>query len=920
MGHSFKTFSFSGGILSPQVFSRTDTKKYEAGVRVCSNFLIQRFGSTQSRPGTQYLDIEPAIDNSVAWAGGTTYPAGSVVSYLGTLYIATVTNVNVAPNSPSQTVWIPYTSGPVRLIKFVFDFNNSYELVFSRTNIRVYKGGVQVQVKPSPWSSATNYVLGNVVSDGGNAYIARGTSTNQQPSVHPEYWKAMVQVGASGLYYLDIPLNYAPTNAITLPAASLPVLQAVNYNSIMTVTSQYFSPFQLTRFSDTAWTVTPFTTAPSIAAPVAIGVTTTVAGSVVHSYVITAISGTDGSESLASNTVSVTSGDPTGTNPNVITWNAVTGATSYRVYHIVAGVSGFIGITTLLTFNDTNVQPNYASQPPVLLTDPGGAPLFTTAGNMPATCCFFQQRLCFANTANQPTSVWMSRVGSFNNFAVSTPTVDSDAILFVVAGKSAQPIIAMVDLQKLIIHTASAEYAATGNQFGTVTPTAINIVQQGSAGCSLPAPVVIGNTDLFIQARGTQLRDLRFNIQSYTYTGKDLTIYSTQMFAGLTIVDMDWQQIKDSIVWMVMSNGTVFGCTYVPEEDVWAWHQHSFANGFVENVLVVPNASADTVYFIIRRVINGVTVRYLEALTPRDYLDTVFYSDFVGCDCSLTYNGTAAAALSGSPIGLLTTSTGGGWTQSDLITLTSTLTPFASTDPAHGNQVVLSQYDSNGLVTDRVTFSIVNYVSASVVQGYPLRTVPTWAQNISQTLNWGKAVTQFSGLTQLAGQQISVFADGNVVASPLNGGPGTPGYYPGSIGYPVITVSNTGTFSIPTAALIVTAGLPIQCDGATLPLENSQGETIQNKHMVTKECAPIFYYSRGGLFGMDTSHLLPWKQPRGATPPPFPYQVPVAPFTGVVRIPTQGTYQTTGQVCWRLVDPEPMALSGIITTVEISES
>ena len=903
MAHSFFQHSFGGGIISPQVFSRTDTKKYEAGLRVCSNMLIQRFGSVQSRPGTQYLDIEPAVDNSVAYSGGVTYPLGSVVSYLGALYIALVTNNSVEPTHTDT--WAPYTSGKVRLVKFVFDFNNSYELVFSRTNIRIYKNGVQIVVKPGAWSSATAYVIGNTVMDSGNAYICRSPATNFQPSLNPGFWKKMVQVGSSGTYYLDIPLNYAASNTITLPDASLPVLQAVNYNSIMTVTSQYFPPFQITRLSDTSWTVTPLTLAPSQVPPIASGVTAGVAGTVVHSYVITAISGTDGSESLASNTVSVTSGDPTGSNPNVITWSPAAGASSYKVYHIVNGIPGFIGTTTLSSLFDTNVQPNYASQPPVFLTNADGSALFSTAGNYPATCCFFQQRLCFANTVNQPTSVWMSRVGSFSNFAVSTPIADSDAILFVVAGKSAQPIVALVDLQKLIIHTASAEYAATGNQFGTITPTAINIVQQGSAGCSLPPPVVIGNTDIFVQARGTQLRDLRFNIQSYTYTGKDLTIYSTQMFAGLTVVDMDWQQIKDSIIWMVMSNGTVYGCTYVPEEDVWAWHQHSFANGFAENVLVVPNASADTVYFIVRRVINGVTVRYLESLTPRDYLDTVFYSDFVGCDCSLVYNGTYTAAP--STLGLLSTSTSGGWTTSDLITLTSTLTPFAATDVTNGNQVVLSQYGSNGLVTDRVTFTITTFISSSQVKGYPLRSVPAWAQNVTNFTNWGKAVTQFSGLTQLAGQNISVFADGNVVANAL----GT--------AFPTITVSPTGTFSIPHAAMIVVAGLPIQCDGQTLPLENSQGETVQNKHMVTKECTPIFYFSRGGVFGQDTEHLLPWKQPRGATPPQFPYTVPVAPYTGSVRIPVQGTFDTTGQVCWRLTEPIPLAMSGVITTVEISE-
>lgn len=1011
---SLKQTSFSGGSLSDQILSRSDQSKYTSGLRLCRNAIIQRFGSLQSRGGTIYRDTENYKSNGIPWDAATTFLKGNTVSYLGTDYVALQTSTNITPNV-SPTYWQAIgTTAAVRIVKFVFDYNNSYELIFSVNNIRIYKNGAQVTVplaSIAAYSAITSYLIGQMVTYLGSVYICRAPNTASFPTLVPQYWEAMTAV--SGSYPLDIPVNYTTgTTGLNLPQASLSVLQAVNFNDVMTVTSQYFRPFQLTRYGDTDWRVTPFaiganlappspviatpgvgagtsaiapnqTSAGGVGDPVEpatywvitsynasgqsvksnvyatvpphgasvgfpitltwgavggsplgygiyrglapagpfglIGVTSGLSwiddgtvgraypaiqppvagtGSTVFVYEVTSVSAVDGSESLPSATASCTGGSPTDANPNVISWPLVAGASSYNVYRIINGIPGIIGTTTLNTLNDTNIQPDYSQQPPVYLTNADGSELFTTEGNWPATCCFFQQRLCLANTVNAPTSVWMSRVGSFSNFSVSTPIRDTDAILFVVAGKAAQPIIAMVDLQKFIIHTASAEYAATGNQYGTITPTAINLVLQGSCGASLPAPVTLGNTDLYVQSRGTQLRDLRFEIGSYTYTGKDLAVFSTQMFQGLTIVDMDWQQIKDSIVWCVMSNGTMYGMTYVPEQEVWAWHQHTTTNGFIENVCVVPNAGADVVYLIVRRVINGVTVRYFEEMSDRDFSDTVFLTDFIGTDASLTYDGTVT---DGSTI---TATTSGGWTTADLLTLTASTARFSAADVTNGNQVVASVIDATtGLVTDRVTFSILAYVSPTQVRGYAQRTVPIWARVAVST--WGIAKRVFTGATHLRGQNISILADGNVAANPQ------------TAAYPIITVDATGGFTVTEPSLVLTAGLPIRMDAQTMPCENATGETISNKHVTVKECCPIFYNSRGGLFGQDFQHLNAWVEPRSQPPPAgSTYGYPVAPYTGPARIPIRGTPQLTGQICVSVLDPLPFAMSGIVATIE----
>lgn len=908
--------SFSGGVVSPLLISRSDQQKVADGLRVGNNVVIRRFGSAENRPGTLYDDRVGVYAITTPWSNSNTYLINNTVIYNGFPYLS-LQDANTGQQPDLATAYWQTLSfqGGARIVRFVFNYDHSYELLFSRNQIAVYKAGVHVTVPigSTPAYDATKpYVIGNVVKSGAQSYIAREPVPTFVPPVGgPNYWMPMISLDGGVTFLLTIPVDSLTIVGTLIPEESLATLQAVNENDVMTVVSHSFHPFRITRFSDTAWTVTPFAVAISISAPVISSVTSSVAGTILFTYVVTSISGTDNAESLASGPASVTGGTPTPSNPNIITWSAVTGAVSYRVYRVLNGIPGLVGITTLTTLSDQNVQPDFAQQPPVQFKNADGTNLFSTMGNWPAAVCFYQQRLILANTVNQPTTFWASRTGSFANFTVSTPIGDSDAMEVVVAGEESQPIVAMLDLQKLIIHTASAEYACTGNQAGTLTPSQVNCILQGTAGARLPRPITIGNTDIFVQARGTKIRDLQFNIQSYTYRGKDLTVFSTNLFAGLTIVAMSWQQNEDSTIWMAMSNGTLYGCTYVEEQAIWAWHTHSFANGFVEDVCVVPDSTNDTVYLIVRRVISGVTVRYLEEFAQREYLDTVFYSDFVATDCSLTYHGTYQDSS-------LTTATSGGWTQSDLITLNLYIfepNTFAASDVTNGNLVVATLYDATtGQAIDRVTFSIITFVNAQQVKGYPQRAVPVWAQGTIASA--GKAATHFSGFSQLAGQSISVLADGQVQACPL-------AYTPTPNGpnrtYPDIIVGNDGTFVIPRPALVVSAGLPVQWDMQTMPLENAQGETILNKHIIVKEVCPIVYYSRPAQCGQDQYHLLPMTFPKGPNPPPYQNGWPPAPYTGPIRQTIQGASQSTGQVWLRGVLPLPWGMSGLIVTAEIGD-
>ncbi len=949
---SLKQTSFGGGIISPQLRGRSDQAKYAAGVRVQTNAWTTRYGTVENRPGTvfdvevmdssKYTRLVPFIfsqdlsyvlefgedyvrpllngahidlTGASPYAGGTDYLEGETVTYLGVIYRALQATTGNTPDS-SPTYWNPQADNILTIVTDIpqaalqtmqyvqqsdvmtlasQSFHPKQLLRYSNTrwvwsDFTVTVGiSAPLNVTATPGAPASDLDAPDNVNASGGLANAEGVKYNITA-----YTNSPARQGASSTQF--VLNNLIPTAGHHITVTWDPVAGADGYaiyrrGTLSTSVAAIVGVTEATTFVD-AGDVSFLGGA--------IGVNQVPGGptgDTVWTYVVTAVDADTGGESLASLPATAIGGTPSTANPNVIGWDPVDNAGDYRVYRIVNGVPGFIGSAgASVSFNDDDIIPDTSIQPPTSL------PLFDTSDDWPAVVGYYQQRLMFANTINEPQTVWGSRIGQDSNFTDGTPVQDSDAVQFVIAGRQVQPVTALVDLGKLVIHTTNAEYVAAGNAAGALTPSAIGLVANGSAGSELVSPVVIGNTDLFVQFGATRLLDLRYEVQSFSYAGKDLTKYAPGLFAGQTIVDMAWQKIPHSIVWCVLDSGALAGLTYVREDELWAWHAHVTVNGEVESICVVPEATEQKLYAIVKREIDGSTVRYIENLASRACLDDVLFSDSVFCDSSLTYDGRNTGSTT------MTVTTGGGWTPVDLVTITASAGEFTGGDV--GNQIVLQRLADGtqtdpatglpyrvGTVLDVTSFQVTGYTSATVVTGNPLGTVPTWAQATALT-TWGRAVSDFSGIDHLEGEDLAILADGSVVATPLN------------TALPVVTVSG-GMFSLSQPAVVVTAGLPIQMDVETLPVENAQGETIANKRVRVASITPIFSASRGGQYGQDPQHLDTWKQPAN---PRYGYPPPAV--TGPVIIPIRGSLQTTGQMCARNIEPVPWSMSAVVISGE----
>jgi len=107
---------------------------------------------------------------------------------------------------------------------------------------------------------------------------------------------------------------------------------------------------------------------------------------------------------------------------------------------------------------------------------------------------------------------------------------------------------------------------------------------------------------------------------------------------------MALSKTPNPIVWCVTSDGDLLGCTYLADQNVTAWHKHTTKDGAFESVTAVAEGDEDIVYAVVRRLVNGQTVRYIERMHERqfDTLENCFY-----VDAGAEYRGSYTKKLSG---------------------------------------------------------------------------------------------------------------------------------------------------------------------------------------------------------------------------------------------------------------------------------
>ena len=260
----------------------------------------------------------------------------------------------------------------------------------------------------------------------------------------------------------------------------------------------------------------------------------------------------------------------------------------------------------------------------------------------PRAIGFYQQRLGFASTDHEPSNVWLSKTGDFEDFKAGVD--DDEALVYGLAAQGVNVVRWLMPWKIFAIGTAGAEWRISGSTLSeAITPTNVNANSETSEGSADLQAIQAAKSILFIDRTAKNVRELTYSFTEDAYSSPILNQLAKHITeAG--IVSFAYQKNPDSIVWFVLTDGKMVGLTYNPDQKIVAFYTF-VTDGLVESVATIPGSNGnDEVWISVKRTIDGATVRYIEYLNDQD--QSAFEDQFF-VDSGLTYSGVAATTLSG---------------------------------------------------------------------------------------------------------------------------------------------------------------------------------------------------------------------------------------------------------------------------------
>ena len=283
------------------------------------------------------------------------------------------------------------------------------------------------------------------------------------------------------------------------------------------------------------------------------------------------------------------------------------------------------------------------------LTDRNGAAIsgaaftaFTsggTFGSFPKAVAFYEGRLWYANTYDNPETKWGSMspdattgLPRYDNFTVGTNAVDS--LIFTLSPSTSGKVDAIEWLAGTIKFLAIGTFGGVSKATGSGTdqpiePASILVKPVVPEGCDNINPIPQGSTILYMQRGALNLRSFEFDVLADNFISVDRNLVADHIFhSNAFALQIAFEKGNPDILWSARSDGVLAGVSLKSKEDVSGWHRqiiggdHTDSTGNITKPKVLsvqtnPQANNfDQTWVVVERKIGGaatgVTRRYVE--------------------------------------------------------------------------------------------------------------------------------------------------------------------------------------------------------------------------------------------------------------------------------------------------------------------
>ena len=382
----------------------------------------------------------------------------------------------------------------------------------------------------------------------------------------------------------------------------------------------------------------------------------------------------------------------------------------------------------------------------------GTPPFNGGTGDYASVIAVHEDRLIVGASINKPNYIWGSRIGTYNDFALTgSPVADDPFELIINDLKDGEIKWILSVYSHLLIGAASGEAYIAGGTDGIITPLVGGAVFKRTSNfgsSNVQGKLIDGNT-IFVQRSGGRILEYYWQNDLQAYVSPDLTIYADHISDNGYFKEFAYSNDPYNIIWFVSSSGILSLLVLQKESKAMGWcriiPQKETSSNF-NSIAIIPGANGDDVYVSVSRTINGSLVQYIEVFDPIDVQGL----------SNVTY--------------LRSTSLWEGQTDTDISNITNAnpavVTVASGGDiPTDGDLIKITDVGGMTEVNDNVYY--VKNVSGST---FELWTVSGTAK-IDST-GWGtytsggtfKGVTNVvTGLSYLEGEKVKINADGGSV-------------------------------------------------------------------------------------------------------------------------------------------------------------
>lgn len=641
--------NFTAGELTPKMWGRVDVARYQNGAEIIENGWPVIHGGVQKRWGTLFHYAAKHADKVTRLVPFIFSRTQAYMLEFGHNYMRVHTDVGVilsAPSTPYE-VATPYTEAmlaaidftqaadtmliwhqgvPVRRLRRFADDNwvldlapfspSPFDEIGHRPAAGITLSSASVGTGRTITADASAFIEGDV---GREVWAGVGTATITAYTSATQVTATVVDAFDSTTYAANDWRLVGSPQANIVPSAVGPVSGTITLTSAETITTSAESQKTIAGISHDGSST----------------VTVTIAG---HGYSTgNTISHTEqtpvayrGSHSITvvnANTYTYTlSPDPgaatdlgkarrvTSTSSYTDAWRAADVGSHVEINQGLVRITGYTSATEVqaLVLRELNTTVTSVANAWRLM-----APVWNDVDGYPATGTFHMQRLVAAGSPAYPQTVWGSAIGGYYDFLLGVN--DDEAFAFSMLADDLNPITYLSSMEALIALTYGAEFTMEGGVEKPITPTNVRARQRSNNGCEQVRPVRVGDEEFFVQRAGKAVRALSYNIDTGKWGVPDVSVLADHITEP-GVASLSWHRNPGTLVFAAREDGVLASCTFDRDQDVAGWARQTF-DGVVESVATIPAAGGDRTWLIVRRTINGSTVRYIEKFDADTYTD-----------------------------------------------------------------------------------------------------------------------------------------------------------------------------------------------------------------------------------------------------------------------------------------------------------